>query len=109
KVAGGWLADRRPAEAAREILAAAEQMSPLLRGVAFGVVQRLGEVALPAWRELTAAPRVGPHARSVLAAWDQGPEPTDADWDWLAGEAAAAPLPDQGPDGAGPRVRGREA
>ena len=103
-VAWGWLAERRPAEAAREILAAAEQMSPLLRGVAVGVVQRLGEGALPAWRELTAAPRVGPHARSVLAAWGQGPEPADADWDWLAVEAAAAALLDKGPDEALTRV-----
>jgi hypothetical protein len=97
-VAWGWLAERQPAEAAQEVLTAAEGMSPLPRGVAVGVVQRLGEDALPAWRALTAAPRVGPHARAVLAAWDQGPEPTDADWDWLAVEAAAAALQDTGPD-----------
>jgi hypothetical protein len=103
-VAWGWLAERQPAEAARVILAAAEGMSPLLRGVAVGVVQQLGEAALPAWRELTAAPRVGPHARAVLAAWDQGPEPTDADSDWLAVEAAAAALQDEGPDEALSRV-----
>ena len=103
-VAWGWLAEHQPAEAAREILTAAESMSPLLRGVAVGVVQRLGEEALPAWRELTATPRVGPHARAVLAAWDQGPEPTDADWDWLAVEAAAAALQDKGPDEALSRV-----
>ncbi len=89
-VAWGWLAERQPAEAAREILTATEGMPPPLRGVAVGVVQRLGEDALPTWRELTAVPRVGPHARVVLAAWDQGPEPTDADWEWLAVEAAAA-------------------
>jgi len=103
-VARGWLAERRPAEAAREILAAAEGMSPLLRSVAVGVVEDLGEDALPAWQELTAAPRVGPHARAVLAAWDQGPEPTEADWDWLAVEAAAAALQDKGPDEALSRV-----
>src|SRR5258708_15163096 len=97
-VAWGWLAERQPAEAAREIVTAAEGMSPLLRVMAVGVVQRLGEDALPAWRELPAAPRVGPHARAVLAAWDQGPEPTDPDWDWLAVEAAASALPPQGPD-----------
>jgi hypothetical protein len=105
-VAWGWLGERQPAEAAREILVAAEGMSPLLRVVAAGVVQRLGEDALPAWRELTAAPRVGPNARAVLAAWDQGPEPTDADWDWLAVEAAAAALQDNGPDEALTRVWG---
>ncbi|HLQ55278.1 MAG TPA: plasmid pRiA4b ORF-3 family protein, partial [Streptosporangiaceae bacterium] len=103
-VAWGWLAERQPAEAAREILTAAEGMSPLLRVMAVGVVQRLGEEALPAWRELTAAPRVGPHARAALAAWDQGPEPSDAEWDWLAVEAAAAALEDKGPDEALSRV-----
>ena len=103
-VAWGWLGERQPAEAARDVLAAAEGMSPLLRVVAIGVVQRLGEEALPAWRELTAAPRVGPHARAVLAAWDQGPEPSDTDWDWLAVEAAAAALQDKGPDEALTRV-----
>ena len=97
-VAWGWLAERQPAEAAREILTAAEGMSPLLRSVAVGLVNLLGEDALPAWRELTAAPRVGPHARTVLATWDQGPEPSDADWDWLAVETAAAALQDKGPD-----------
>ena len=103
-VAWGWLGACQPAEAARDILAAAEGMSPLLLGVAVGVVQRLGEDALPAWRELTAAPRVGPHARAVLAAWDQCPEPGDPDWDWLAVEAAAAALQDKGPDEALTRV-----
>jgi Plasmid pRiA4b ORF-3-like protein len=103
-VAWGWLAERQPAEAAREILTAAEGMSPLLRGVAVDLVQRLGEDALPAWRELTAAPCVGPHARAVVAGRDQGPEPSDADWDWLAVEAAAAALEDKGPDEALSRV-----
>ena len=103
-VAWGWFAERPPAQAAGEILTAAEAMSPLLRSVAVGMVERLGDEALPAWRELTAAPRVGPHARALLAAWDQGPEPSDADWDWLAVEAAAAALEDKGPDEALSRV-----
>ncbi len=103
-VAWGWLAARQPAEAAREILTVAEGVSPLLRSVAVGVVQRVGDAALPAWRELAAAPRVGPHARAVLAAWGRGPEPSGADWDWLAVEAAAAALQDKGPDEALTRV-----
>ncbi len=103
-VAWGWLAARQPAAAAREILTVAEGMSPLLRSVAVGVVQRVGDAALPAWRELAGAPRVGPHARAVLAAWDRGPEPSGADWDWLAVEAAAAALQDKGPDEALSRV-----
>jgi len=103
-VAWGWLAEREPAEAAREILTAAEGMSPLLRSVAVGVVERLGEAALPAWREMATAPCVGPHARAVLADWDQGPEPSDADREWLGVEAAAAALEDQGADEALTRV-----
>ncbi len=101
---GGWR-KRDAAEAAREILTAAEKLPPLLRGVAIRIAERLGEDALPAWRELAAAPRVGPHARAVLADWGQGPEPGDADWRWLGVEAAAAALAGKGPDEALSRVR----
>ena len=93
-VAWGWLAERDAAEAAREILTAADRLPPLLRGVAVHIAERLGGDALPAWRELAAAPCVGPYARAVLAGWDQGPEPGDADWRWLGVEAAAAALAD---------------
>jgi hypothetical protein len=103
-VAWGWLAEREPAEAAREILTAAEGMSPLLRSVAVRVVEALGDAALPAWRDMAEARCVGPHARAVLAGWDQGPEPSDADWEWLAVEAAAAALQDKGPDEALSRI-----
>ena len=103
-VVWGWLAGRDSAQAAREILAAAEGMSPLLRSVAVRMVERLGEDALPAWREMKSSPHVGPHARAELAAWNQGPEPGDTDWDWLAVEAAAAALQDKGPDEALNRV-----
>ena len=68
------------------------------------MVERLGEDALPAWREMKSSPHVGPHARAELAAWDQGPEPGDTDWEWLAVEAAAAALQDHGPDEALNRV-----
>ena len=97
-VAWGWLAGREPAEAAREILTAAEEMSPRLRGVAVRVAETLDQDALPAWREMAAAPNVGPHARAVLAGWEQGPELGDADRAWLAVEEAAAALEDKGPD-----------
>ena len=103
-VAWGWLTGRDPAQAAREILAAAEGMSPLVRSVAIRVVEGLGEDALPAWREMASSPVLGSQARAELAAWDQGPEPGDTDWEWLAVEAAAAALQDQGPDEALTRV-----
>ncbi len=97
-VARAWLAEREPVQAAREILAAAEGMSPLRRSVAVRLVEALGDDALPAWREMAEARCVGPYARAVLASWDHGPEPGDADWGWLGVEAAAAALEDTGPD-----------
>jgi hypothetical protein len=103
-VARAWLAERGPVQAAREVLAAAEGMSPLRRSVAVRLVDMLGDDALPAWQEAAAARCVGPHARAVLAGWDQGSEPDDADWDWLGVEAAATALEDKGPDEALSRV-----
>ena len=97
-VARAWLAEREPVRAAREVLAAAEGMSALRRGVAVRLVEALGDDALPAWREMAQARCVGPHARAVLGGWDRGPEPGDADWAWLGVEAAAAALEDTGPD-----------
>jgi hypothetical protein len=98
-VAGGWLAGRDPTGAAREILAAAEGMPPpLLRGVAVGVAELLGDDALPAWQEMAALPHIGPRIREVLASWDAGPQPSEADWRWLGVEAAAAALAGSGPD-----------
>ena len=97
-VARTWLAGREPVQAAREVLSAAEGMSPLRRSVAVRLVEALGDDALPAWREMTQARCVGPYARGVLADWDRGPEPGDADWEWLGVEAAAAALEDTGPD-----------
>jgi hypothetical protein len=103
-VARSWLAGRKPVRAAREILAAAEDMSPLRRSVAIGLVEALGDDALPAWRKVASARCVGPFARAVLAAWDNGPEPGEADGDWLGVEGAAAALEDKGPDEALSRV-----
>ena len=103
-VARAWLAGRQPARAAREIVAAAEDMSPLRRSVAVRLVEALGDDALPAWRKAASARCVGPFARAVLAAWDDGPDPGDADEDWLGVEGAAAALEDKGPDEALSRV-----
>ncbi len=94
EAASDWLDQHDP----REILDAAEPMSPLLRTVAVDLVEMMGEDAIPAWREFTAVPNVGPHARYALYAWDQGPEPSERDRQWLATESAAAALDGQGPD-----------
>jgi hypothetical protein len=94
KAASRWLEQHHP----REILEAAESMSPLRRTVAADLVEMLGDPAIPAWRAFTAAPNVGPHARYALYAWDEGPEPGEQDLRWLAAESAAATLEGKGPD-----------
>jgi hypothetical protein len=93
EAASEWLEQHHP----REILEAAESMPPLLRTVAADLVGMLGEYAIPAWREFTAAPHVGPHARYAVYAWDHGPEPDEKDIQWLATESAAAALDAKGP------------
>lgn len=97
-VAWPWLEARTTAGAAREILAAADQASPSLRSVAVAVAESLGGDALPAWREMTRAPRVGPHARAVLASDGRRRAVGEADRRWLAADWAAAALTDAGPD-----------
>lgn len=97
-VAHLWLQARTTAGAAREILAAADQASPSLRSLAVGLAESLGDEALPAWRDMSGAPRVGPHARAVLASSDRGRDVSEADWCWLAADWAAAALADSGPD-----------
>jgi hypothetical protein len=92
--AARWLEQHQP----REILEAAESMSPLLRSVAADLVMMLGGDAIPAWREFSRAPNVGPHARYALYACDQEPEPGERDLYWLAAESAAAALDAKGPD-----------
>src|SRR5260221_5307278 len=94
EAASEWLEQHQP----REILEAAESMSPLLRTVAADLVEMLGEDAVPAWREFTAAPHVGSHARYALCVWGQGPEPGERDLQWLATESAAAALDGKGVD-----------
>lgn len=99
-VASGWLAERLPGQAALEILTAAEQMSPLKRCVAMDLAVGVGEEVLPVLRNLATTRCVGPHARAILADWDKGTEPSDADSRWLDVEFAAAELEGKGPDAA---------
>jgi hypothetical protein len=92
-----WLSARTPVTAAADLLAAADGASAARRVAAVDVVAAIGEPAMPAWREATQLPNVGPHARALLAAWeDSDAEP--ADRQWLAVEFAAAALTAAGPD-----------
>ncbi|MGO9164217.1 MAG: plasmid pRiA4b ORF-3 family protein [Streptosporangiaceae bacterium] len=94
-----WLdAQSDPADAARRLLQVGSLMEPRLRWIAAEVVGLLGKDALPAWREMTGVPGIGPHARYALYQMDAGPEPSDAEWLWLAVESAAVALAGKGPD-----------
>jgi len=98
EAASEWLGARDPEDAVRELLEAAEPMSPRLRLVAVSLAELVQGAGLPAWRELAKAPCAGPHARVVLYSWKQCPEPDQADWQWLGAESAAAALEESGPD-----------
>src|ERR1019366_8079025 len=94
-----WLdAQPDPVDAARRLLQAGASMEPRLRWIAADVVELLGKDALPAWREVTGVPGIGPHAKYALYQMDAGPEPGDAEWLWLAVESAALALAEKGPD-----------
>jgi hypothetical protein len=101
KLARPWLAARGPEVAARELLGVAAGSPASLRVAAIEVVDMLDEPALPVWRDLAGDATIGPHARAVLASWDEQ-DPALAvrpeDGAWLAVEAAAAALAGPGPD-----------
>jgi hypothetical protein len=103
-VARNWLFERKPVQAAREVFATAEGMSPLQRCVAVELVDLFGDDALPAWRGIVSARYVGPHARAWLARWQHGPKLSARNRQWLAVETAAASLEGKGPDEALSRV-----
>ena len=95
-LAAGLAAPADPGLAAGEMIAEAAR---------FGDEEQQEHVART-WLAGTSTRRqiVGPFARAVLAAWDNGPEPGEADGDWLGVEGAAAALEDKGPDEALSRV-----
>jgi hypothetical protein len=97
--AWAWLdAQPDPAEAARQLLTAGASMEPRLRWIAADVVGLLQEEALPVWREMTAVPGIGPHAKLALFIVGAGPKPDEGEWLWLAVESAAVALAGKGPD-----------
>jgi hypothetical protein len=101
KLVQPWLAARTLEVAARELLDAAALAPASLRVAVVEVVDRLDESGLPVWRELADQATIGPHARAVLATFDEeDPELAvrAGDGAWLAVEAAAAALADPGPD-----------
>lgn len=102
-VAWGWLAERDAAAAAREILTAAGELPPLLRGVAVrGRTAGGGRAAgLARAGGGTARRPARPRRAGGLG---PGPRARRRNWRWLGVEAAAAALADKGPDEALSRV-----
>jgi hypothetical protein len=94
-----WLEPRRPADAARELLTAAADLSAAARIGAGDVADSLGDEALAAWQAVAHLPNLGAHARvSLASAEDEDPAVAPADTRWLAVEFAAATLEGPGPD-----------
>ena len=108
-IARGWLGARRPAEAVRELLEAADPLPAWLRDAAAAMGAMTGEEGLPGWHAVAGNAAAWPNsarvARAVLYDWGQGPEPSADDRGWLGAEAAAAALLARGeawPEGCGP-------
>jgi hypothetical protein len=95
-IARGWLGARRPADAVRELLQAADPLPAWLRDAAVTMGAMTGEDGLPGWRVIAGNSAAWPNsarlARAELFDWGQGPEPSPEDRGWLEAETAAAAL-----------------
>jgi hypothetical protein len=107
-MAQGWLCARKPADAVRELLAAADPLLAWLRDAAATMAAMTGEDGLPGWHAIagnaTAWPSSARLARAELHDWGCAAEPSPSDRGWLGAEAAAAALLARGeawPEGQG--------
>jgi len=95
-MAQGWLGARKPADAVRELLEAADPLPAWLRDAAATMAAMTGEDGLPGWQAIAGNAAAWPNsarlARAELYDWGQGPEPSPEDRGWLGAEAAAAAL-----------------
>jgi hypothetical protein len=80
---GAWLAARAPAQAAAELIAAAASGSPGLRGAAFAVLDRVGELATAEVRSALAEPVLRAHAAVWLHEHGEEAELRPEDRTWL--------------------------
>ena len=80
---GAWLAARAPSQAAAELIAAAASGSPGLRGAAFAVLDRIGELAMPEVRSALAEPVLRAHAAVWLHEHGEKAELRPEDRTWL--------------------------
>ena len=95
-IAQGWLGARKPADAVRELLEAADPLPAWLRDAAATMAAMTGEDGLPGWHAIAGNAAAWPNsARLALAElydWGRAPEPSPEDRGWLGAEAAAAAL-----------------
>jgi hypothetical protein len=93
-----WLALRGPADAAGELMEAASQGSPGLRGAAFAVLDRVGEDAIVAVRSAQADPVLRPHAVVWLRDHGEQAEFCRGDQEWLLVDLGAGLLEEAEPE-----------
>ncbi len=107
----GWTAARGTDPAARELLELAAESEPGERMLAVAAVTRIGEPAVPAWRDSLAVPQVRAYAKVALAqlsgADPDGDEPVDLpaeleltpeDLAWVATDLLTLAIDEEYPD-----------
>jgi len=92
-----WLAARDPAQAATELIEAARQGSPGLRGAGFAVLDRIGADAVPAARAALADPVVRAHAAVWLHEHGEEADLGPRDRAWLLVDLGAGLLEEADP------------
>ena len=92
-----WLAERTPARAAAELVEAAGNGSPGLRGAAFAVLDRIGEAAIGEVRDALAEPVLRAHASVWLHEHGEQAELRPEDRTWLLVDLGAGLLEEADP------------
>jgi hypothetical protein len=94
---GSYLAGRSPGQAAGELIRAASDGSPGLRGAAFAVLDRIGDAAIAPMRAALADPLLRAHAAVWLHEHDEEAELRPADRTWLLVDLGAGLLEEADP------------
>jgi hypothetical protein len=94
---GAWLVSRSPTQAAVELIAAAADGTPGLRGAAFAVLDRIGTPAVAAVRAAMAEPLLRAHAAVWLHEHGEEAELGPADRAWLLVDLGAGLLEEADP------------
>jgi len=92
-----WLAGRMPRQAADELIEAASQGSPGLRGAGFAVLDRIGQEAVAAVREALVDPVLRAHAAVWLHEHGEDAELDREDRAWLLVDLGAGLLEEADP------------